>query len=153
MRCKLQRMETRKKVFTEHGRSVKARGLTQLGRKVAIPKSPGAARIETFPNRHPNRDYTVRFECPEFTSLCPITGQPDFGRITIEYVPDQRCIESKSLKLYLGSFRNEGAFAESIANRICDDLAAACTPRRMTVIAEFTPRGGIAIRVAAEYAR
>jgi 7-cyano-7-deazaguanine reductase len=130
---------------------VKVRGLTQLGRKVAIPKSPDLARLETFPNQHRGRDYTVRFDCPEFTSLCPITGQPDFGKIVIEYVPDQRCIESKSLKLYLGSFRNEGAFAEAIANRILDDLVAACGPRRMMVIAEFTPRGGIALRVTATY--
>lgn len=109
------------------------------------------ARIETFPNRHPDRDYTIRFDCPEFTSLCPITGQPDFARITIEYVPDQLCIESKSLKLYLGSFRNEGSFAEAITNRIRDDLAAACKPRRLTVTADFTPRGGIAICVKATY--
>lgn len=125
--------------------------LTQLGRKVALPKSPDAARIETFPNRYPDRDYTIRFDCPEFTSLCPITGQPDFARIAIEYVPDQRCIESKSLKLYLGSFRNEGSFAEAITNRIRDDLAAACKPRRLTVTADFTPRGGIGIRVIATY--
>lgn len=127
------------------------KGLTQLGRKVALPKSPDEARIETFPNRHPNRDYMVRFDCPEFTSLCPITGQPDFARITIDYVPDQRCIESKSLKLYLGSFRSEGSFAEAITNRIRDDLVAACKPRRLTVTAEFTPRGGIGIRVVADY--
>lgn len=130
---------------------MKAKGLTQLGRKVALPPSPDRARLETFPNRHPDRDYTVRFDCPEFTSLCPITGQPDFGHLVIEYVPDQRCIESKSLKLYLGSFRNEGAFAEALTNRIRDDLVAACKPRRLTVTADFTPRGGIGIRVVAQY--
>jgi 7-cyano-7-deazaguanine reductase len=135
------------------GAAEDALGLTQLGRRVAIPKSPDAARLETFPNRHPDREYTVRFDCPEFTSLCPITGQPDFGRIVIEYTPDRRCIESKSLKLYLGSYRNEGAFGEAIANRILDDLVAACAPRRMTVAADFTPRGGIALRVTATYER
>jgi 7-cyano-7-deazaguanine reductase len=129
----------------------KKTGLTQLGRKTPLPASPGRARLESFPNRHPDRDYTIRFDCPEFTSLCPITGQPDFGRIVIEYVPDRRCLESKSLKLYLGSFRNEGSFAESITNQIRDELARACQPRRLTVTAEFTPRGGIGIRVVAAY--
>lgn len=127
------------------------KGLTQLGRKVALPASPDKAKIETFANANPDRDYTIRFDCPEFTSLCPITGQPDFGHIVIEYVPNRLCIESKSLKLYLGSFRNEGSFAEALTNRIRDDLAAACKPRRMTVTADFTPRGGIGIRVVAAY--
>ena len=125
--------------------------LSLLGRKVGLPASPAQAKLEAFPNRHPDRDYTIRFECPEFTSLCPITGQPDFGSITIEYVPDRLCIESKSLKLYLGSFRNEGSFAESITNLIRDDLVKACRPRRLTVTAQFTPRGGIGIRVVAAY--
>lgn len=130
---------------------MKRKGLTQLGRKVALPASPDHATIETFPNRNPDRDYTIRFDCPEFTSLCPITGQPDFGHIVVEYVPDRRCIESKSLKLYLGSFRNEGSFAEALTNRIRDDLSAACKPRRLTVTSDFTPRGGIGIRVIATY--
>lgn len=125
--------------------------LTQLGRKTPMPASPAQARLESFPNRNPDRDYTIRFDCPEFTSLCPITGQPDFGRIVIEYVPDRRCLESKSLKLYLGSFRNEGSFAESITNQIRDDLVKACRPRRLTVTSDFTPRGGIGIRVVAAY--
>jgi 7-cyano-7-deazaguanine reductase len=125
--------------------------LSQLGRKVRLPASPARAKIETFPNRHPDRDYTIRFDCPEFTSLCPITGQPDFGTITIEYVPDRLCLESKSLKLFLGSFRNEGSFAESITNLIRDALVKACRPRRLTVTAQFTPRGGIGIRVVAAY--
>ena len=129
----------------------KKTGLTQLGRKTPLPASPARARLEAFPNRHPDRDYTIQFDCPEFTSLCPITGQPDFGRIVIDYVPDRLCLESKSLKLYLGSFRNEGSFAESITNQIRDDLVRACRPRRLTVTAEFTPRGGIGIRVVAAY--
>ena len=127
------------------------KGLTQLGRKIALPPSPDKAKIETFPNAYPDRDYTIRFDCPEFTSLCPITGQPDFGHIVIEYVPNKCCLESKSLKLYLGSFRNEGSFAEALTNRIRDDLSAACKPRSMTVTANFTPRGGIGIRVVATY--
>ena len=125
--------------------------LTQLGRKTPLPASPAQAKLEAFPNRHPDRDYTVRFDCPEFTSLCPITGQPDFGHIVIEYVPGRLCLESKSLKLYLGSFRNEGSFAESITNRIRDDLVKACRPRRLTVTSDFTPRGGIGLRVVAAY--
>ena len=120
-----------------------ALNLRALGRKVATPVSPDLAKLETFPNAYPDRDYTIRFDCPEFTSLCPVTGQPDFGTITIEYVPDQRCIESKSLKLFLGSFRNEGSFAETITNRICDEVVKVCRPRRVAVVGEFTPRGGI----------
>ena len=113
--------------------------------------SQPSREMQSFPNPQPTRDYEIRFDCPEFTSLCPITGQPDFGSITIEYVPDRLCIESKSLKLYLGSFRNEGSFAESITNLIRDDLVKACRPRRLTVTAQFTPRGGIGIRVVAAY--
>jgi 7-cyano-7-deazaguanine reductase len=125
--------------------------LSQLGAKTPIPASPGDARIESFPNPSRKRPYTIRFECPEFTSICPVTGQPDFGRITVEYVPGTLCIESKSLKLYLGSFRNQGAFAERIANRILDDLVAAVRPKRMTVTADFTARGGISIHVVAAH--
>jgi 7-cyano-7-deazaguanine reductase len=124
--------------------------LTQLGRRTPAPASPDRARIECFPNPRPGRAYTIVFDCPEFTSLCPVTGQPDFGRIVVEYQPGPRCLESKSLKLYLGAFRNEGAFAETIANRILDDLARACRPRWMKVTASFTPRGGVALSVAAE---
>jgi 7-cyano-7-deazaguanine reductase len=125
--------------------------LTQLGSKTPLPSSPDKARIESFDNPHPRRDYWIKFDCPEFTSICPVTGQPDFGKIVIEYVPGPRCIESKSLKLYLGSYRNEGAFAERVANRILDDLVAAVKPRRMIVAAEFTARGGISIRVTATH--
>jgi 7-cyano-7-deazaguanine reductase len=118
---------------------------------VALPGSPDEARLETFPNSHPDRDYTIRFDCLEFTSICPVTAQPDFGKITIEYVPNRRCIESKSLKLYLGSFRNHGSFAETIVNRIRDDIVKTCRPRRLTVTGDFTPRGGIGIKVIAVY--
>lgn len=122
--------------------------LTLLGAgRTPIPGSPDEARLETFPNTHPDRDYTITFDCPEFTSLCPITGQPDFGHIRIRYVPNGRCVESKSLKLYLFSFRNQGAFHEAVVNRILDDLARCARPRRMTVTGSFRPRGGIAIEV------
>lgn len=115
------------------------------------PESPDQARLETFANRYAGRDYWITFDCPEFTSLCPVTGQPDFGRLTIRYVPDQRCIESKSLKLYLFSFRNYGTFHEEVVNRVLDDIVAACQPRKAIVLGEFLPRGGISIRVEARY--
>jgi 7-cyano-7-deazaguanine reductase len=116
-----------------------------------VPRSPAEARLEAFQNTHPGRDYWVEFDCPEFTSLCPVTGQPDFGRIVIRYIPDKRCLESKSLKLYLFSFRNTGAFHEEAANRILDDIVHAVGPRRAVVRGEFRPRGGIAITVEAAY--
>ena len=119
--------------------------------ETSYPQSPDEATLETFVNANPNRDYTVQFSCPEFTALCPITGQPDFATIDIEYVPNERCVESKSLKLYLFSFRNEGSFGEKVANRILDDLVAACAPRRAKVTARFTPRGGIAMTVTAAF--
>ncbi|MGH7162259.1 MAG: preQ(1) synthase [Planctomycetota bacterium] len=105
--------------------------------------------VETFPNPKPERDYTVEIRCPEFTSVCPKTGQPDFGTITIRYVPDALCLELKSLKLYLFGYRNRGIFYEAAVNRILDDLAAACRPRRMEVEGAFTPRGGITTTVVA----
>ncbi len=126
--------------------------LTLLGQgETAYPTSPDDARLETFANAYPQRDYVIRFDCPEFTSLCPLTGQPDFARLTIEYVADQRCVESKSLKLYLFSFRNEGSFSEEIVNRVLDDVVAACAPRWAQVVGDFTPRGGIGIVVTAEH--
>jgi 7-cyano-7-deazaguanine reductase len=115
------------------------------------PNSPGEARLEVFDNSHPGRDYTIVLDCPEFTSICPITGQPDFGHITIRYVADKKCVESKSLKLYLFAYRNHGAFHEAVVNLILDDLVAACSPRRARVVGDFRPRGGIAIRVVARY--
>ena len=116
-----------------------------------IPSSPARARLEAFENSHPKRDYRIELDCPEFTSICPITGQPDFGVITIEYIPDKLCVESKSLKLYLHSFRNHGAFHEEVVNRILDDLVKAIAPREAVVTGEFNPRGGIAICVEASY--
>lgn len=107
--------------------------------------------LETFKNEFPNRDYTIIHTAPEFTSLCPKTGQPDFGNITIEYVPDKLCVELKSLKLYLNSYRNDGLFYESATNRILDDLKAVCKPRYMKITAEFNVRGGISSVIEAEH--
>jgi 7-cyano-7-deazaguanine reductase len=115
-----------------------------------MPSKPSEA-IETFPNPSPERDYEIAFECPEFTCLCPRTGQPDFATVRIRYVPDARCIELKSLKLYLWSYRNEGAFHEAVTNQILDDLVKACEPRRMTVVGDFYVRGGIHTVVTASY--
>jgi 7-cyano-7-deazaguanine reductase len=108
--------------------------------------------LETFPNPRPEREFEIAIDCPEFTSMCPKTGLPDFGVIRIRYVPDARCIELKSLKYYLLEFRNKGIFYEAVTNQILDDLVAACAPRRMTVVGDFTARGGITTRVTAEYA-
>lgn len=103
--------------------------------------------LDTFPNPEPGRDYEVACDCPEFTSLCPKTGQPDFGTIRIRYVPNKLCIELKSLKLYLWSYRNEGAFYEKVTNMILNDLVAACEPKWMQVVGDFNVRGGISTRV------
>ena len=107
--------------------------------------------LEVFENTHPDRDYTVIHEAPEFTSVCPKTGQPDFATITVEYVPDKLCIELKSLKIYLNSYRNDGIYFENVTNRILDDLVEVCKPRYMIITAEFNVRGGIASTVEAEY--
>jgi 7-cyano-7-deazaguanine reductase len=107
--------------------------------------------IETFPNPRPDRDYDIDIRCPEFTSMCPKTGLPDFGEIRIQYVPDNACIELKALKYYLLEYRNKGIFYEAATNQILDDLVAACRPRRMTVTGAFTARGGITTNVVAEY--
>ena len=107
-----------------------------------MPSQP-SKKLETFPNPRPGRDYEIAFECPEFTCLCPRTGQPDFATLQIRYVPDASCVELKSLKLYLWSFRDEGHFHEDVANRILDDLVALLRPRRMTVTGDFKVRGGI----------
>ena len=107
--------------------------------------------IETFPNPRPGREFEIAIDCPEFTSMCPKTGLPDFGTIHIRYTPDERCIELKSLKYYLLDFRNKGIFYESVTNQILDDLVAVCAPRRMTVVGDFTARGGITTKVTAQY--
>lgn len=107
-----------------------------------MPSQP-STELETFPNPRPGREYEIRFDCPEFTCLCPKTGQPDFATIRIRYVPAERCVELKSLKLYLWSFRDQGAFHEDVTNRILDDLVAALDPRRMSVEGDFWVRGGI----------
>ena len=110
-----------------------------------------AKPIETFPNPQPERDYEIAITCPEFTSICPKTGLPDFGEIRINYVPDERCIELKSLKYYMIDFRNRGIYYEAVTNAILDDLVAACQPRRMTVVGDFSVRGGIKTVVTASY--
>ena len=107
--------------------------------------------LELFPNPQPERDYTIRISIPEFTCLCPKTGQPDFATLLIEYIPDQQCVELKSLKLYVWSFRNEGAFHEAVTNEILDDLVTATAPRFMRLTAVFNVRGGIATTVVAEH--
>lgn len=110
-----------------------------------------ASPIETFPNPRPERDFEIDIRCPEFTSVCPKTGLPDFGEIRIQYVPGDRCIELKALKYYLLEFRNRGIFYEAVTNQILDDLVAACAPRRMTVTGAFSARGGITTTVVAAF--
>jgi 7-cyano-7-deazaguanine reductase len=128
-----------------------AKRLTLLGRSEArIPASPAEARLETFPNPS-RRNYWIHFETDDFTSICPVTGQADFARIDIDYVPGRWCVESKSLKFYLASYRNERAFNEAVTNRILDDFVRACSPRHAIVAAQFSARGGIALTVRAEY--
>jgi 7-cyano-7-deazaguanine reductase len=109
--------------------------------------------LEAFPNPKPQRDYEVKFVFPEFTSMCPVTGQPDFATITVTYIPDQRCVEMKSLKLYFLAYRNKGIFYEGVVNTILDDLVAVLNPRRMTVIGDFAVRGGTAGAVTATHAQ
>ena len=110
-----------------------------------------AAVVETFPNQFPDREYEIEIHCPEFTAVCPKTGQPDFGTIEITYVPAETCLELKSLKLYLFDYRNRGIFYEHSINTILDDLAASCRPRRMTVVGRFNPRGGMTSKITAVY--
>ncbi len=109
--------------------------------------------LEVFPNPGPEREYEIEISCPEFTSVCPKTGQPDFGELLITYAPGKTCIELKSLKLYLQQFRNTGIFYEAATNRILNDLVKACAPRWMTVVSQWRPRGGITTKVAVRYAR
>jgi 7-cyano-7-deazaguanine reductase len=112
---------------------------------------PAAGQLETFANQYPGRDYTIEIVCPEFTSLCPKTGQPDFGTITFIYTPGAACVELKSLKLYLQGYRNQGVFYETLVNRLLDDFVAACRPLRCRVVGAFTPRGGITTTVTCTY--
>jgi 7-cyano-7-deazaguanine reductase len=118
---------------------------------MTVATSPPSAALETFANPTPERDYVIRFETPEFTCLCPRTGQPDFATIRVDYVPDRLCVELKSWKLYLWSFRNQGAFHEAVTNKILDDLVAAVRPRRARVEGDFNVRGGIRTIVVAEH--
>lgn len=133
-------------------KNTKYESLTLLARPASgYPNAPSAKTIETFTNEYPNRHYLIKFECADFTSLCPITGQPDFAKITIEYVPGTRCIETKSLKFYLASYRGTRRFNEEIVNRILDDVVAACSPQEALVYGEFAARGGISLSVEATY--
>ena len=128
-------------------------GLQALGRKTAYSQDYDPGVLETFANQHPDNDYWVRFNCPEFTSVCPITGQPDFAEIRISYIPGERMVESKSLKLYLFSFRNYGAFHEDCVNMIMKDLIALMDPKYIEVTGFFLPRGGISIHPYANWGR
>jgi 7-cyano-7-deazaguanine reductase len=126
--------------------------LTLLGHSEnRLPQHPDEATLETFENRNSHRDYTIELDYPEFSSLCPVTGQPDSAHLTITYIPDQLCVETKSLKFYLASFRNLAAFNEDVVNRILDELSEACQPRKMTVRGQFAPRGGIRLTTEASY--
>lgn len=129
-------------------------GITLLGNKKTVYADHyDPSVLETFVNKHPERDYWVTFHCPEFTSLCPVTGQPDFGKMLIRYLPDVRMVESKSLKLYLFGFRNHGDFHEDCVNVILNDLKTLTDPKYIEVFGEFVPRGGIAIHPYANYGR
>ena len=126
--------------------------LTLLGNSEnRLPRSPEEARLELFPNRNAARNYWIELDYPEFSSLCPVTGQPDTAHLTIKYIPDALCVETKSLKFYLASFRNLPSFNEDIVNRILDDIAGACATRRLLVKGRFSPRGGIRLTATASY--
>lgn len=125
--------------------------LRLLGKASALPTEPSRAILDSFPNSHPGRDYTILLETEDFSSVCPVTGQPDYAAITIEYIPAARCIETKSLKYYLASFRNTPAFNEQIVNRILEDLVAVCAPKHMTVRGAFAARGGLSLTVVATH--
>ena len=131
----------------------KEENLQLLGQKTKYPTEYDPSVLETFENMHPDNDYWVQFNCPEFTTLCPITGQPDFAELKILYLPDKRMVESKSLKIYLFSFRNHGDFHEDCVNTIMKDLVRLMNPKYIEVIGLFTPRGGISIYPYANYGR
>ncbi len=128
-------------------------GLEALGHKTVYSDNYAPEVLETFENQHPDNDYWVRFNCPEFTTLCPITGQPDFAEVRISYIPDRKMVESKSLKLYLHSFRNHGDFHEDCINTIMKDLRALMDPKYIEVMGFFVPRGGISIYPYANWGR
>jgi 7-cyano-7-deazaguanine reductase len=132
------------------GRKPYTTGLKALGSQSSTPLTPDRGILETFPNPAPGSDYRVEFECSEFSSMCPLTGQPDFGSFSIEYAPAQLCLESKSLKLYLSSFRSEGAFWEDLSNRIADDLFEVLKPHWLILSGRMNVRGGIAIRTVVQ---
>lgn len=117
----------------------------------ALAAEPSRDLLETFPNKFPGRDYLIEIVCPEFTSVCPKTGQPDFGTLTFRYIAGEQCVELKSLKLYLQSYRNAGIFYENVSNRIVEDLVAILKPVRLTLVAAFTPRGGISSRITVSH--
>ena len=126
--------------------------LSLLGRSEnRLPASPQEAKLEFFPNRHQQRDYWIHLDCTEFSSLCPVTGQPDMARIQIRYVPDQLCVETKSLKFYLASYRNHASFNEAIVNRVLDDIVKACAPKQVVVRGKFGARGGIQLTCEARF--
>jgi 7-cyano-7-deazaguanine reductase len=126
--------------------------LTLLGNsQTSWPQSPDQAKLESFPNRNPDQHYWVHLDFPEFSSLCPVTGQPDTARIQIRYIPDKICVETKSLKFYLTSFRNQKSFNEEIVNRILEDLVKACSPKELIVRGDFSPRGGISLTAQASF--
>ncbi len=116
-----------------------------------LTPTPSADQLDTFPNPSPARDYTIEIVCPEFTSVCPLTGQPDFGTITYVYTPHDKNVELKSLKLYLQRFRNQGIYYEQVTNRLLDDFVAAVQPRRVKIVSTWTPRGGISTNVTVSY--
>jgi 7-cyano-7-deazaguanine reductase len=128
-----------------------ALGILREEEAVSVSETPSAEQLETFANPRPGRDYTIEIVCPEFTSVCPMTGQPDFGTITFTYTPAARCVELKSLKLYLQRYRSQGIFYEDAVNRLLDDFIAACQPRRCRVVGSFTPRGGITTTVTCQH--
>ncbi len=118
---------------------------------MSLTETPSADQLDTFPNPRPGREYSVEIVCPEFTSVCPLTGQPDYGTITYTYTPAATCVELKSLKLYLQRFRNQGIYYEQVTNRLLDDFVAACQPVRCRVVSRWTPRGGISTNVTCEH--
>ena len=138
--------------MVKSGMKSPSKDLKLLGRsEAAIPAEPSVEVLESFPNANAKRDYWITLDCPEFSSLCPVTGQPDSARISISYVPGDLCIETKSLKFYLAAFRNQPGFNEEIVNRIADDIVAVCEPRKLTVRGQFAPRGGISLTAEVNY--